>query len=473
MIFNSNIFLYTFLPCLLIAYYFVYFVLKRNIKLLNFILIIFSVVFYACSSIKGTFLLFAVSLFNYFGGILINKFKDRNKQILFVVFVAGNIATLLYFKYACFFVENYNIILQTISPQSAKIIINVILPVGISFYIFQALSYIVDVYRNQVKVSKNYFDFLLYIVLFPQLVAGPIVRYKTIEKEIAARELNTNDIYQGFCRFTIGLAKKALIADILGTAVDAIWELPEANLSILLAWSAAFLYTLQIYYDFSGYSDMAIGIGRMLGFHFPENFDVPYSSSNMTEFWKRWHISLSGFLRDYVYIPLGGNRMGKLKTYRNLFIVFLLCGMWHGAAWNFILWGIYHGIFLIAERILREKFSFTMHGWIGRVITFFIVMVGWVLFRADSISDAFSFLRVMFGGENLQGFQYFTYQYYVYLKIIVIGIFSFIVSFFSWKKMRECLYWEKAKGIICLLLLVVSMAYLSDASFNAFIYFQF
>lgn len=349
--------------------------------------------------------------------------------------------------------------------------LNIILPVGISFYIFQALSYVVDVYRKDVRAQKNLFSFALYISMFPQLVAGPIVRYSSVDKEISARVCTFEDVYHGICRFIFGLGKKVIIADILGQAVDSVWALPDSNLSTPLAWAGAVLYTLQIYFDFSGYSDMAIGIGRIIGFHFPENFVKPYTAENLTDFWRRWHVSLSTFLRDYLYIPLGGNRKGAVRTYINLLVVFTICGLWHGAAWNFVVWGIYHGLFRMLEYFLKDKFHFCCSGIVGRVFTLFVVCLGWVFFRAESVTRAFGYLGVMFGGEKLAGLQFYQFGYYVPVKVWVIALLATGLAVFRLPgkfRINDC-----AKGIAAVIVLLISMAYMSDASFTPFIYFQF
>lgn len=396
--------------------------------------------------------------------LAIEKYR---KKLLLIVTVGGDILLFLYFKYAIFIYENVLGLLRLFSQSFQTVTLNIILPVGISFYIFQALSYVVDVYRKDVRAQKNLFSFALYISMFPQLVAGPIVRYSSVDKEISARVCTFEDVYHGICRFIFGLGKKVIIADILGQAVDSVWALPDSNLSTPLAWAGAVLYTLQIYFDFSGYSDMAIGIGRIIGFHFPENFVKPYTAENLTDFWRRWHVSLSTFLRDYLYIPLGGNRKGAVRTYINLLVVFTICGLWHGAAWNFVVWGIYHGLFRMLEYFLKDKF----HGIVGRVFTLFVVCLGWVFFRAESVTRAFGYLGVMFGGEKLAGLQFYQFGYYVPVKVWVIALLATGLAVFRLPgkfRINDC-----AKGIAAVIVLLISMAYMSDASFTPFIYFQF
>lgn len=400
--------------------------------------------------------------------LAIEKYR---KKILLIVTVGGDILLFLYFKYAIFIYENVLGLLRLFSQSFQTVTLNIILPVGISFYIFQALSYVVDVYRKDVRAQKNLFSFALYISMFPQLVAGPIVRYSSVDKEISARVCTFEDVYHGICRFIFGLGKKVIIADILGQAVDSVWALPDSNLSTPLAWAGAVLYTLQIYFDFSGYSDMAIGIGRIIGFHFPENFVKPYTAENLTDFWRRWHVSLSTFLRDYLYIPLGGNRKGAVRTYINLLVVFTICGLWHGAAWNFVVWGIYHGLFRMLEYFLKDKFHFCCSGIVGRVFTLFVVCLGWVFFRAESVTRAFGYLGVMFGGEKLAGLQFYQFGYYVPVKVWVIALLATGLAVFRLPgkfRINDC-----AKGIAAVIVLLISMAYMSDASFTPFIYFQF
>lgn len=472
MLFNSNFFLTIFLPLLFIIYFLVQKFLKNPINVQNAIILLFSLFFYLCTGGASIFILLIVILMNYLCARFMENF-NKMRKFWFIIGVLGNIGVLLYYKYFIFLYDNYISIAKRITGDAPDALFNIVLPVGISFYIFQALSYVIDVYKEEVPVQRNFLKFTLYISLFPQLVAGPIVRYSTVCAEINQRHTDVDDIYEGACRFVFGLGKKVLIADFLGEGVDTIWALPTDNLTTALAWSAAFLYTFQIYFDFSGYSDMAIGIGRILGFHFLENFQLPYTSQNVTEFWRKWHISLSSFLRDYLYIPLGGNRKGTMRTYLNLLIVFVVCGLWHGAAWNFALWGLYHGVFLVIERVINHKMQFKMKGLLGRCITFFIVMIGWVIFRADSISSAFTFLRVMFGQQMLVGYQYYEYGYFIFPKIIVIAIFAFAVSFFTFDRLRNSFKESKIKGIIAIGILVISMAYMSDASFTPFIYFQF
>ncbi len=416
-------------------------------------------------------LLLLVILINFLGGIILEK---KRNVLYLILFVGVDLAILMYFKYGSFIYDNYSWIMKHINPCFSAVEISILLPVGISFYIFQALSYVIDVYSGKVKAQKSVSKFALYISLFPQLIAGPIVRYKTIQDEIKQRSTSMEDVWEGSQRFILGLGKKVLIADILAVSVDKIYGIEQSQLTTLLAWIAAVLYSLQIYYDFSGYSDMAIGLGRIMGFHFDENFLMPYTSENLTVFWRRWHISLSSFLKDYVYIPLGGNRKGAFRTGVNLIIVFLLCGLWHGSAWHYVIWGIYHGLFLLVERVLRSKLNFSMKGIVGHIVTFIIVTIGWVLFRSNTTAEALRFVQIMFGAQNLTTrFQYYTIQYYFPLKVAAIAAIGFIGSFFSFSLVRERVRKSKLCGVAMVITLLICMAYLSDASFSPFIYFQF
>lgn len=468
MVFSSNFFIYVFFPLFLLFYFTAVKTFPKSTKAANAIILLFSLTFYLFTGGFFVLLLLAVIIWNYILALAIEKYR---KKLMLIVTVGGDILLFLYFKYAIFIYENVLGLLRLFSQSFQTVTLNIILPVGISFYIFQALSYVVDVYRKDVRAQKNLFSFALYISMFPQLVAGPIVRYSSVDKEISARVCTFEDVYHGICRFIFGLGKKVIIADILGQAVDSVWALPDSNLSTPLAWAGAVLYTLQIYFDFSGYSDMAIGIGRIIGFHFPENFVKPYTAENLTDFWRRWHVSLSTFLRDYLYIPLGGNRKGAVRTYINLLVVFTICGLWHGAAWNFVVWGIYHGLFRMLEYFLKDKFHFCCSGIVGRVFTLFVVCLGWVFFRAESVTRAFGYLGVMFGGEKLAGLQFYQFGYYVPVKVWVIALLATGLAVFRLPgkfRINDC-----AKGIAAVIVLLISMAYMSDASFTPFIYFQF
>ena len=343
MLFSTMTFVYMFLPIVLLLY------LVTKKELHNPILLIVSIVFYAWGEPKYLAIMLLTILINYFGAIAINKFQAHKKPIL-IATIIGNLAFLIYFKYFNFLIDNCNNLFHANFEP-----LNIIMPIGISFYTFQALSYVIDVYRGECNVQKDIYKLALYICLFPQLIAGPIVKYHDIAEQIDSREVNFEKVSYGVKRFIIGLSKKMLIANTMGAIADKIFIQDPHTFSHLTAWLGAIAYSFQLYFDFSGYSDMAIGLGAIFGFKFLENFNYPYISKSITEFWRRWHISLSTWFKQYVYISLGGNRVGKLKTLRNLGIVFLLTGIWHGAAWNFVIWGIWHGIFIILEKTLNIK----------------------------------------------------------------------------------------------------------------------
>jgi len=396
MVFSSVIFLFLFLPLTLLCYG----VAGRKYR--NIVLLLASLLFYTWG--EGMYLLimlFSIGL-NYACGLAMCRPGGRPSRTVLAVGVGANLAILAFFKYANFIVDNINILLEmaAISPIILK---PAHLPIGISFFTFQAVSYIVDIYRKETRPQTSLVDLGLYISMFPQLIAGPIVRYKTIAAELAARRVDLATCAYGIRRFIFGLSKKVLLANPLGEVADTIFALPAAELSPSLAWLGALCYTLQIYFDFSGYSDMAIGLGRIFGFHFLENFNYPYASRSIREFWRRWHISLASWLRDYLYIPLGGNRRGRLHTSFNLLLVFFLCGLWHGASWTFVCWGLFHGFFLIVE---RTRFGSWMSRWwwpLPHLWTLLIVIVGWVLFRSETIAQALEFLLVMSGMADIEG----------------------------------------------------------------------
>jgi len=389
-----------------------------------------------------------------------------------------NLGLLAYFKYANFFVENVNYLLQSIWGTEASWT-SVILPIGISFFTFQSLTYTIDVYRNVNPPLKNPLHYLLYIIMFPQLIAGPIVRYQTIAGQIEDRRSTYEDRLVGFYRFIIGLAKKVLIADELGIRVD---EIMAANVHILdstTAWIGCIAYSFQIYFDFSGYSDMAIGIGRMLGFRFPENFDNPYVARSVTEFWRRWHITFTTFMRHYLYYPLGGNRVDtRRRLYFNLMFVFLVSGFWHGASWNFVLWGAIHGLFLILERVFLLKLLSRIGRFPGVVYTYLVVLMAWVPFRVDGFTNAWNYYKQLFE------FKWGTAQFEVRLDFYVILILAFIISFLtSFKfglKLQNIIYRSDLKiaghvlyFIVAIIIFIYIVASLTGRGFSPFIYFRF
>ena len=469
MLFSSMTFVYIFLPIVLLLYL----VTKKEFH--NPILLIASILFYAWGEPRYLAIMLMIILINYFGAIAVDK-ATKHKKLVLILSVIANLSFLGYFKYFNFFAENINNLFHLNID-----FIHVILPLGISFYTFQALSYIVDVYRGECKVQKDIYKLALYICLFPQLIAGPIVKYHDIEEQIDSREVNFDKVNLGVKRFIIGLSKKILIANTMGAIVDKIFIQDPSAFSPLMAWLGAIIYTLQVYFDFSGYSDMAIGLGLMFGFKFMENFNYPYISRSITEFWRRWHISLSTWFKQYVYISLGGSRVGKLKTYRNLFIVFLLTGFWHGATWNFVIWGIWNGIFIVIEKILGIKeFEKKTHPfWINALCWFycmFIYWVGIVIFRSDDMAYACKYWKNMFGitpilPENIV----YSFTYYIDTFEIIMIIVAILCSAPLFKNMLNVENkWAKAGiNIWLLVLFFLSTVTMAGSTYNPFIYFRF
>lgn len=404
--------------------------------------------------------------------------SHRNRKLLAAASVVINVGLLVYFKYANFFVENLNYIfsfLGTSTMSWAKII----LPIGISFFTFQSLTYTVDVYRKVHPPLKNPFDFLLYIIMFPQMIAGPIVRFQSIADQITGRVETNEDKLLGFYRFIIGLAKKVLVADVLGFEVDRIMALDYASLDSTTAWIGIIGFTFQIYFDFSGYSDMAIGLGRMIGFKFPENFDNPYIARSVTEFWRRWHITFSTFMRNYLYYPIGGSRVKtQRRLYFNLWFVFLISGLWHGASWNFVIYGAFHGTFLVLERVFLLKVLDKIGKWPSIFFTFLVIVLARVFFRVEGLNDALIYF------DRLLAFDFTPIIYQInphfYFMMIIAGILSFITAFRFGYKMETVIYKTNLNRrehliyfIISILVLVFIIASLSGSGFSPFIYFRF
>lgn len=476
MVFSSVIFLCLFLPMVLGGYYLLP---KREAK--NLWLIAVSLLFYAFSGLWYVLLL----LFSVFCNYLAGLFVSGRKGVLYVA-VAVNLGVLGVFKYLTFLVRTVDQL-----PGVAIVVPSIVLPVGISFFTFQGLSYVIDVYRNERLKSTRFRDVLLYIALFPQLVAGPIVRYEDVADEIKGRRHTLEQLANGLRRFIIGLSKKLLIADVCGSVVTLIYSAERSVLDSRTAWLAAVCYLIQIYFDFSGYSDMAIGLGLCFGFHFKENFNYPYISSSIQEFWRRWHISLSTWFREYLYIPLGGNRKGKAKTYRNKLIVFFCTGLWHGANWTFIIWGLWHGFLIVTEDAAKKLFGLGKHGKNRRnpvetvlkhLYTLLVVLIGFVIFRADNMGQAFSMIGAMFSGicasaqTGLLLAQCLTPLTMFALLLGLVG--STPVLPLVCRKAEQqtgsvyvCLRVLSYAGALALLL--VDILHLSAASYVPFIYFQF
>ena len=466
MVFSSNIFLFGFLPIVLMGYY----LIKDKYK--DIFLLLASLFFYFWGEKQNAVIIIVSILINYFSGLVVEHFREtRMKKIALILSVMLNIGVLFYYKYTGFFVDSINKVIGT--NFSVR---TIILPIGISFFTFQGLSYVIDLYGGTVKVQRNPVKLALYISLFPQLIAGPIVRYKDVAAQIDKRKESIDKFAEGIFRFVIGLAKKIILANGIGMVADEIFNAPYQEHMILTAWLGIICYTLQIYFDFWGYSDMAIGLGKMFGFDFLENFNLPYISTSISEFWRRWHISLSTFFKDYVYIPLGGSRKGNV--YINLLIVFFLTGLWHGAAWNFVIWGLWHGCFRILEMIIKKYQIIRIHipSIIKRLVTMLIVMIGWVMFRADTMGYAFGYIGRMFG-LNTTSTVYYKTGYYVNSYRIFIIIFAITASLglFKWmyEKIEKCKNYLVIRNTITLALLLVCIIYVMTATYNPFIYFRF
>ena len=462
MVFSSIPFLYLFLPAVILVYFLVPRVLKNSILLIS------GLIFYAWGEPKYIFLMCSAILLNYICGLIIDRYRDKAiSKVAVITAVSADIGMLLFFKYADFFIENFN----AVSGMSIPFL-KIALPVGISFYTFQILSYTIDVYKGETEAQKNIISLGAYIVMFPQLVAGPIVRYSDINNALSERTHTLQIASEGVRRFVTGLSKKVLIADSLGNLCET-FRISDDK-SVLFYWIYAISFSLQIYFDFSGYSDMAIGLGKIFGFRFIENFDYPYISRSVTEFWRRWHRSLGQWFRDYVYIPLGGNRTSKIKHLRNILAVWLLTGFWHGAQWNFIVWGLYFGILLIAEKFLLLK-HLEKSSILSRIYLLFIVIISFVIFNAVSLKEASDYICAMFGigTDNIISDEavYYLRSYAVTFIIAVIG--STPLPRKLYEKYSEKTAVAVAEPIITAILLIVSTAYLVDSSFSPFLYFRF
>lgn len=470
MVFSSLVFLFLFLPVILLGHA----ILPHPWR--NYFLLLGSLFFLAWGGIQLSILLLISIAINYFCGRLIGMRMQQGagSKTALGLGIAMNLLLLGTFKYANFFVENLNILLNKLALEPLEDP-GIVLPIGISFYTFQAISYLVDVYRKETPVQRHIGHLALYIALFPQLIAGPIVRYESIHLSLSSRKV-TADVYgEGIRRFLIGLGKKVLIANPLAYIVDTIFDLPPGGISTSLAWIGALGYTFQIYFDFSGYSDMAIGLGLMLGFRFPENFNLPYLATSIREFWRRWHMSLSNWFRDYLYIPLGGNRKGGGRTVLNLWIVFLLTGLWHGASWNFVLWGMWHGLFLSLERIGKWP-AFPGRTLLKGIWTFWIVVMGWVLFRAPDIGFAWEYLQAMYQPQELA--KPFHWEWIQNRESYLVVFLALFFGFGGGKLLKAPKgsgkpLFQIGEALILLGIMVLSIAYLVAESYNPFIYFRF
>ncbi len=481
MVFSSSIFLTRFLPILLL----VYFIADKKYR--NAILLAASVIFYSWKAPRFIFMILATTLVDFFLVKRMHEEKDRRKKkLILILSLCVNIGLLFYFKYCGFFVENINELISWFGASPMPWM-EVIMPIGISFYTFESMTYVIDVYRGVHEPQKKFSSYLLYIIFFPKLIAGPIVRYHQLADQLETREENNEERLFGFIRFCTGLAKKVLIANYLGQYATHIFGSFDGKISGLdpltlhasNAWIGALAFTFQIYFDFAGYSDMAIGLARMFGFRLPENFNSPYLASSITDFWRRWHITLGAWMKNYLYIPLGGNKVPANRIYLNLFIVFLISGFWHGAAWNFILWGCWHGFFLVIERLFLLKLYEKVPRPVRILFTFFFVMLGWIIFAVQDIGKGINYIKALFGNGNA------TDQFQLNSELLT---FLFLALFFSifayWRKTAEfCEKWHHGKfersfalpvTVVCgLILFLVSLGYVTSEGFNPFIYFRF
>ena len=463
MVFASITFLYYFLPIFLILY----FIFPKKYK--NIVLLIFSFIFYFYGEPKYILLMLIEVFFSYF--MTLSLEKNKSKSLLGII-ISFHIFLLCVFKYFNFIITNINSIFGgNIS------LLNIVLPIGISFYTFQIISYEVDVYRGKVNASKSLIDYMTYVFLFPQLIAGPIVRYETISKELKSRKVTLEDFSYGVNRFIIGLFKKVVIANNIGELCNILNN--SSEVSVLLYWVLGISYMLQIYFDFSGYSDIAIGIGRMIGFKFPENFNYPYIANSVTDFWRRWHMTLSSWFRDYVYIPLGGNRVSTLKHIRNILVVWMLTGLWHGASWNFIIWGIYFGVILIIEKYCLNKVLEKLPGVIRNIYAMFIVMISFIIFSSDDISSALVAIKGLFSFSSLKFSNDFIIYYIRSYGVILIGglvlctpLIKNVINKLRENKILNYII-NIFEVIILVLILVVITSMLIDSSYNPFLYFRF
>lgn len=468
MLFSSIVFLFTFLPAVMILYYLL------PVRFRNVILLLASLVFYAWGEPVYLFLMLLSILFNYFSGLdIARNLQDKRAAKRSLVFnLIINLAVLGFFKYEGFVLDTLNGILPVhISYHALP------LPIGISFYTFQILSYIIDVYRGNVKVQTNLPNFALYVTMFPQLIAGPIVQYADVDEQLASREVSRTKFGEGSMYFIRGLAKKVLLANTSGMIFTEVSGLAKGNIAVMTAWLGAFAYMFQIYFDFSGYSDMAIGLGKMFGFEFNMNFNYPYVSKSITEFWRRWHISLSSWFRDYVYIPLGGNRVSKIKHIRNLLIVWFLTGLWHGAAWNFVAWGLYYGVILIIEKYLLSPVLDRLPDVVRHIYSIVLVVIGWVLFFSSSFGQAADYIRVMFGA-GAHGFadresMYLLTSNLILWLILIFG--STPLVHFRYEHMLRSKKWNTTiiNSVVYVALFIVCIAYLVTETYNPFLYFRF
>ncbi len=465
MVFSSIVFLFVFLPIVLALYYVI-----PGLRWKNIILLAASIVFYAWGEPVYIVLMLLSILFNFIMGLELDRLRDEpaRRKINLIFTAVVNLCILGFFKYYGFLLGSINAILPVEIPYR-----ELALPIGISFYTFQTLSYIIDLYRDEIPVQKNILDFALYITMFPQLIAGPIVRYIDIQEQLEDRSITWHKASLGAEYFIKGLAKKVLLANTAGAVYTSIQGLGDGYQTVVTSWIGIIFYTMQIYFDFSGYSDMAIGLGKMLGFRFVKNFDYPYTSRSVTEFWRRWHISLGTWFREYVYIPLGGNRVPMLKHIRNILVVWALTGLWHGAAWNFVFWGVYYGVFLILEKYIWGKYLERLPGWVGNLYTMIFVIIGWVFFSNTDLKAGLAYLGTLFG-IGVSGFINATAFYYLKSSLILMVICMICTRPWAYKWYKRVADTKPvAAAVINGVLLLLSIAFLVYDSYNPFLYFRF
>lgn len=467
LVFSSLTFLYFFLPIVLLLYFIV------PMKVKNVIILISGLLFYAWGEPIYIVVMIISSSIDYVAGRLLHKFDDKKKLrlVLLLVSLSMNLGILAVFKYSSFLIGNVNGIFGTsfIDPKLP-------LPIGISFYTFQSMSYTIDMYMRKIKVQKSLLNFMSYVSLFPQIVAGPIVRYEDVQNEMETRTINTTKVAEGIGMFVKGLAKKVILANNIGLIWTAVRVMDFNTISTATAWIGILAFTFQIYFDFSGYSDMAVGLGKMLGFNFPQNFNYPYIAKSISEFWRRWHITLGSWFRSYVYIPMGGNRKGLPKTIRNLVVVWMLTGLWHGASWNFILWGLYFGVLIILERLFLGKLLEKMPGFISRAYAFILVVFGWVLFEITDLGQAFSYFKAMFGGTGVvidSASKYLLETNLIIFAICIIASTQIIKKLYEKISSLKGNVIQYVMPVIQFATMIVCTAYLVDATYNPFLYFRF
>jgi alginate O-acetyltransferase complex protein AlgI len=472
MVFSSVVFLFIFLPIILLIYFIVP---KRFRAIRNSVLVIFSLIFYAYGEPKYISIMLLSILVNYIFGYTTEYTKYKKVSVLLAVII--NVGILGYFKYTNFLIMNFNSIFN-----SDIAIQKIVMPIGISFFTFQGLSYVLDIYKGAAKAQKNPLNVMLYISLFPELLSGPIVRYQTIESQISSRDENAEDFVSGIVRFMIGLAKKMLLANQVAIIADQIFALKASELTVPLAWLGAISYSLQIYFDFSGYSDMAIGLAKVFGFHFLENFNYPYISKSISEFWRRWHISLSTWFKEYIYIPLGGNRVSNMRYFRNIFVIWMLTGIWHGAAWSFVFWGLYFGCIIALEKFVLGDLLKKLWKPVQHLYALFFIIIGWVIFRSPTLSAGFNFIKVMLGFSGNWGTdQLLVYYLHDYIIILLVAIVAALPVKDYFIKKISAMHSERFKDFIlyglrnvyALILFIISFFYIIGSTFNPFIYFRF